>query len=157
MYRAKLVAIETDGWRVTSPLRRNHYVPLKVGDRLTVEAPVTNGVYLFKTEVISISEEDHELTIAPPESGAVPLNRREEPRLEHPEIVRMDGAPAQLVNLSAHGARLRTHLRYQRGDRARLDLGGSIIYGWVLDVWPTKLGDAFQEEVRVRFEEAYVA
>lgn len=153
MYRSKLIAIEKDAWVLSSPLCRNHYVPIRVGDFLIVEAPVSNGVYLFNTSLVSRNPETHEMRVEPPSKDIKPVNRRKEPRLMRNSQLMVDGLPGELVNISPLGGRIRTNYRVARGDRMRLDLEKGTIFGWVLDVWPTGLGDDYNEEIRLRFED----
>ena len=153
MYRSKLVATEKDGWTLTSPISRDNYVPVKVGDTLIVEAPVSSGVYLFNTKLLSRDSETHEMKVEAPPRGIRPVNRRQEPRLIRSTYLMVEGLPGALVNISPLGGRIRTNYRVTRGDRMRLDLEKGTIFGWVLDVWPTDSGDDFSEEIRLRFED----
>ena len=41
-----------------------------------------------------------------------------------------------------------------RLEHVRLELEDSMVYAWVLDFAPTKIGEPYRECVRLRFEEA---
>ncbi len=151
VYRSKLMAIAGNEWSISAPLSRNHYIPLRVDESLTVEAPVKGGVYVFKTVVCGRDNENHEFKIRPPVNIS-PRDRREVKRCERSEPAQVDGHPAHLVDISALGARLKTARRLTVGDRIRLDLADGMLFAWVLESWPTRHGDDWREVVRVRFE-----
>lgn len=151
MYRSKLLAVDSSGWKISAPLSRNNYVPLRVDEVLTVEAPVPGGVYLFKTAVIGRDGETHELTLQAPLNVA-PQDRRAVRRCSRDSAVTLDGVRGVLVDISPLGARLKTEHHVAPGDRVRLDLPEGRMYAWVLDSWPTRHGDEWRENVRLRFE-----
>ncbi|MEQ1822755.1 MAG: flagellar brake protein [Fimbriimonadaceae bacterium] len=155
MYRAKLLNVEANVWRISCPLSRNHYVPLRPNEAVTIEAPISQGVYLFKTSIQARDEETHELTLAVP-SGLHATNRRNEPRIVSDEKVYLDSEPANLADISTFGARVFTNRRCHIGERIQVELRGMRIYGWVLDFAPTRVGETYREAVRVRFEESIV-
>lgn len=152
IYRSKLVAIEHGGWRISAPLSRDSYVPFRVGETITVEAPGEHCVYVFKTEVTLRDLDSAEIVLAPP-SYLSPQNRRLEQRIPAEEEVRVDGVSGQLKNLSANGARVWTDGQLQRGDRVRLEMHDRAVYGWVVDVWPIRGISDYRDDVRLRFEE----
>ncbi len=151
VYRSKLILAEAGGWRISAPLSRNHYVPLRIGESITVEAPVQGGVYLFKTIVAARDADLHELILCPP-TNVAPTERRTIQRCERVEPITIEGEPGQLVDISALGARLKTRKRFTPGDRVRLDLRDGLLFAWVLESWPTRHGDDWRENLRVRFE-----
>jgi hypothetical protein len=153
MYRSKLISTNPSGWTISAPLSRNHYVPLRVDEALTVEAPVSGGVYLFKTVVTARNAESHELTLQPPVNIA-PTERRNVKRCPRQDQILLDGFKSLLVDISELGARIKTGARLSPGDRVRLDLPEGLMYAWVLDAWPTRHGEEWRENVRVRFEAA---
>lgn len=152
MYRAKLLACEESLWRISCPLSRNSYVPLRVDDRLTVEAPVEQGVLIFRTTVGGRDDENHELLLVAPAEVKV-TDRRSEKRRPVDTPVTIEGDEARLVDLSSLGARIVTNRTCHVGERVRLELSEGLMYGWVLDFWPTRSADSYRDSVRVRFEE----
>jgi len=152
MYRAKLLGIDEQAWRISCPLSRNSYVPLRIDDHLAVEAPVENGVIIFRTHVSGRDEETHELLLAAPDSIAV-TDRRNEPRRPAKGLAHIEGEEAALVDISTLGARILTNRPCHVGERVRVEFNENLIYGWVLDFWPNRSPDSFRESVRVRFEE----
>lgn len=151
VYRSKLMAVSGNEWSISAPLSRNHYIPLRVDEALTVEAPVLGGVYVFKTVVCGRDAENHEFKIRPPINVA-PRDRREVKRCERNEPAQIDGQAGLLVDISALGARLKAARRFSPGDRVRLDLADGMMFAWVLESWPTRHGDDWRETMRVRFE-----
>jgi c-di-GMP-binding flagellar brake protein YcgR len=149
VYRSKLLALDGDFWRISVPLQRNHYVPLREGERITIEAPVKGGVYLFKTVVHRFDEDRNELVFEVPPLTA-PRERRSEARRSRHEEVLIDDAPALLVDVSRHGAKLRVTRRIPLGDRIKLRLPEGMVVGWVIDVAPLRSGEG--DLLRVRFE-----
>ena len=153
VYRSKLVGVEQGVWRISCPIARSHYVPMRAGEPVTVEAPVTGGVYLFKTEIAGRDRETHELMLEPP-----PIlrksDRRNEARAPKAGEATIEGESAALVDLSRLGARILTDRPCHIGERVRLELEDSMVYAWVLDFAPTKIGEPYRECVRLRFEEA---
>lgn len=149
VYRSKLLALEGDFWRISVPLQRNHYVPLREGERITIEAPVKGGVYLFKTVIHRFDEDRNELVFEVPHLTA-PRERRSEVRRSRHEDVMIDESPALLVDVSRHGAKLRVHRKIPLGERVKLRLPEGMVVGWVIDVAPIRTGEG--EYLRVRFE-----
>jgi len=156
LYRAKLLGLEESTWRISGPLSRNNYVPLRVDDRLTVEAPVENGVLIFRTVIQGRDDEQHEFLLAAPEEVKV-TDRRSERRKAVELPVRVEGDEGIILDLTSLGARLVTNRSCSVGERVRLEMADSMIYGWVLDFWPTRSSDSFRETVRIRFEEVFTS
>lgn len=151
VYRSRLLRIDQKGWHISAPLSRNNYVPLRVDEPLTIEAPVPNGVYVFKTVVTGRDADTHEFALKPP-PPLTPINRREVVRCDRDEPIRIEGREGHLINISPLGARLQSNQHFPPGDRVRLDLSDGVVYGWVLDSWPTRMGEKLRENLRVRFE-----
>lgn len=149
VYRSKLLALEGDFWRISVPLQRNHYVPLREGERITIEAPVKGGVYLFKTVVHRYDENRNELAFEVPPLTR-PRERRSETRRTRHEEVLLDDSPALLVDVSRNGAKLRVSRRVPLGERIKLRLPEGMVVGWVIDVAPLRSGEG--DLLRVRFE-----
>lgn len=152
MYRAKLLGIEEEGWTISCPLSRNSYVPLRIQDRLTVEAPVANGVMVFRTEVTGRDDEAHHLVLGAPINPTISDRRQDTRKLVHLPA-KVESERAELVDVSPLGARLVTDRTCHVGERVRVEAAETVVYAWVLDFWPTKLGEGFRETIRVRFEE----
>lgn len=150
-YRAKLLGYDNLTWRISCPLSRNNYVPLRVQDKLTVEAPMEDGVIIFRTQVTSRDEENHEFLLAAPENPTV-TDRRSEKRKPIAGVASIEGETGELVDISSLGARILTNRPCHVGERVRVELNGGMIYAWVLDFWPTR-AEGYRETIRVRFEE----
>jgi hypothetical protein len=153
MYRAKLLAIDEIGWKISCPLSRNNYVPLRLEDKVTVEAPCSGGVIIFRTDVVGRDDEEHFLVLAAPDRPTV-TDRRSTSRRTMTGVAIIEDTPGQLVDISPFGARLYTDRVCHVGERLRIQLPQALIYAWVLDFWPTRLGEPYREAIRVRFEES---
>lgn len=156
VYRCRVEGRGPDGWVISSPLRRDAFVPLQVGEPLTVEWPTERGVVLFRTRVLGRDAVDHTYRIAPPERVR-PQERRADPRTtEFPiDRVAFDGRPAELVDLSPRGCRLRAARCPGPGTRVRVDLpwAKEPTFGAVLEVRPASFDGASGVEARLAFEE----
>lgn len=155
VYRCRVLEAGGGEWTVSSPIQRDAYVPLQVGETLTVEWPTPKGVVLFRTRVLSRDAVDHTFRIAAPESPR-PQERRGEPRAtEFPvDRVAFDGRPAELVDLSPKGCRLRTRFAPAPGSRVRVDLPWSEepAFGAVLEQRAACFDGSPGVEVRLVFE-----
>jgi hypothetical protein len=154
IYRAKLLGFDEDRWRISCPLSRNNYVPLRIEDRLTIEAPVEEGVIVYRTQICGRDDENHEFLVDAPDDAKV-TDRRQEKRRPLDLEVRVEGHEGRIVNLSSLGARILTNRASSIGERIRLELADGLVYGWVLDFWPARAGEDYRESVRVRFEEVF--
>ncbi|MCX7801107.1 MAG: flagellar brake protein [Fimbriimonadales bacterium] len=156
VYRCRVEARGPDGWVITSPLQRDAFVPLQVGEALTVEWPTERGVVLFRTRVLARDAVDHTYRIAPPER-ARPQERRSHPRTtEFPiDRVALDGRPAELVDLGPRGCRLRTASCPVPGTRVRVDLpwASEPSFGAVLEVRASSFDGGPGVEARLAFEQ----
>lgn len=151
VYRSRLLSTAENLWRMSTPLQRNHYVPLREGEPITIEAPIPGGVYLFKTTVLHCDADKNELSFLVPPLTA-PRERRQEQRWVRQVPITLDDAPATLVDVSRLGARVKTSQRVKLGDRVKLMLAEGLIVGWVIEAWPAKSGEPFADVLRVRFE-----
>lgn len=152
VYRSKLLEIDEDAWTISCPLSRNNYVPLRVGDKLTVEAPLPNGVMVFRTEVCGRDDEQHHTYLTQPENANV-TDRRQSKRRKVRMEAELEGDSAQIIDVAPLGARIVTNRACHIGERVRIRVGEALIYGWVLDFWPARMTETYRESVRVRFEE----
>lgn len=156
VYRCRVLDAAGGEWTVSSPIQRDAYVPLRVGETLTVEWPTPRGVVLFRTRVLSRDAVDHTFRIAAPESPR-PQERRGEPRAtEFPvDRVAFDGRPAELVDLCSKGCRLRTRFAPAPGSRVRVDLpwADEPAFGAVLEQRAACFDGSPGVEVRLVFED----
>lgn len=154
MYRAKLLGYGERTWRISGPLSRNNYVPLRIDDPLTVEAPVENGVLIFRTVIEGRDDEQHEFLLTAPDDIKV-TDRRSEKRRPADIPVLVEGDQGKVVDMTSLGLRLLTNRSCHVGERVRLELADSMVYGWVLDFWPTRSSEPYRESVRIRLEEVF--
>jgi hypothetical protein len=147
IYRSQLERLEACYWTISAPLQRDHYVPLRVGEELVIEAATDRGALLFRGEVVERRSDPHVLVIQRPKRIHA-VDRRDHRRWPHMQgaALSVEGEHASVVNLSEGGARLQTSLRVKRGERVRIDMPcGREVFGWVLATEGN--------EHRIRFEE----
>jgi hypothetical protein len=153
MYRTRLVEVRGPFWVLSAPLMRDFYVPIRVGEKITIEVPFPDGVIYSKAVVRSRDAQSHTLIIERPE-GARKVERRTERRIcdAFNVTVGLEGVTSQLLNISRGGARVSTVHAVTPGERVRLDVAGvdSPIYGSVLECVP--VGPQSKVEARIRFE-----
>lgn len=153
-YRARLAEVRTDGWTIDAPLRQGVPVPLRVGERLTLEVAVPNGCVVGRTHVAGRRSDPPQFLVKVP-GDARRIDRRQEPRTQRYEgtPIRANGAPAELVDLSLQGLRFRTAEAIARGDAVSLSLPDGLgeVVAWVLDVSPDRFGVRAGCLVRARF------
>jgi c-di-GMP-binding flagellar brake protein YcgR len=151
MHRSRFARQTENGWVIGAPLSRDAYVPIRVGEKLTVVMPTDKGLRQFETEVVLRDTETHELTVKIPARMSV-VERRQSERIDkflNPNAL-IEGKAATLVDLSTGGVRLVTSEPLKRGERAAIDLpDNGRVFGWVLDSAPSSPGYV----LRLRFEE----
>lgn len=154
IHRATLVEETSRGWLLGAPLQRDSYVPIRVGEKMLVEATDENGAFLFRTEVLEREVTGHRLLIARPKRLSRIERRGERRRREVALDAMLDGEEGKVVDLSRFGARIATRASLTRGERVRLDVDGASgpMYGWVLEAMPGSDLGYNSSEVRVRFE-----
>lgn len=157
MYRTRVLEVRGPFWVLNAPLMRDFYVPLHVGENLTVEWPMADGVMFFRTRVRARDSETHTLIIDRPAEGKK-AERRGDRRLSDPNWapVGLEGVESRLLDVSYGGAKVETVRPISIGERVRLDLPwvGSPVYGWVLEANHVSRASA---EARIRFEESLAA
>jgi hypothetical protein len=157
MYRTRVVETRGPFWVLAAPLMRDFYVPMHVGEKLTVEYPMEDGVMFFRSVVRARDAATHTLIIDRPEGGRK-TERRTEKRLANPSWGRalVEGIDSTLINVSSGGAKVTTRRGVQIGERVGLRLPWSeeLVYGWVLEAIPSVKSEV---EARIRFEEPLAA
>lgn len=150
LYRAKFVRNSASGWVIGAPLSRDAYVPLRVGEQVSVWAPTNDGLRSFETEILERDATTHEFTLAIPHRAGK-VERRQSPRIRTfaDPSVQFEGQRATLIDLSENGARVFAPCVVKKGERVRIDLSGNPAYGWILESNPKAQGC----EVRLVFEE----
>lgn len=150
VFRSKIQGQSRDVLTLSAPLSRSQYVPFQVDERLTVEVPVQGGVCRFRSRVIAIDSDQHEIEVESPVEFSV-QDRREAPRTNIEAPIMVEGAPGWLLNVSAFGAKLQTQEPFAKGERLELDFGSEAAHAWVME---TSTGTPESRTLRVRFEEA---
>ena len=155
-YRCHVEEVGKDGIVVTSPLYRDAYVPLRIGESVVVQTPHDGALITFRTEITARDAQTHQLTLAMP-STFRRTDRRCEPRLKSVEgkAALINGTKAAMVDVSAWGARILTSEALTPGEMVRVELPSGIgeAMGWVLESIPVAMGARLTRAVRIRFED----
>ncbi len=134
-------------WRLSPPLSRDSEMTAPVGSPVAGSVGAPGGVVTFRTQLLSIDAQSNSLSLTAPRRTFL-SDRREKPRQFGGGKVVVEGKSAELLDLSAWGARVKAEYRAKRGERVRVDFPSSQepVFGWVLEVQEMTL--------RVRFEDA---
>lgn len=156
VYRAHFVRHTKAALVFSAPLQRDSYVPLRTGDSIIVQAPTDDGVLTFRASVIERDSDTHEFTLAVP-TRVRQIDRRSEPR-DHtvagqPALV--NGSAAELLDLSASGAKLMTKSSVEPGDTVQIELpsGFGSAMGWILEVTTVALDGKLCSTIRIAFDQ----
>lgn len=156
MHRTRILAQTERGWRISAPLNRDAFVPIREGESVTVETPTENGLLYFRTHVAGRDVDSHTLEIERPQQW-FSSERREAKRLADVNTlsVRLEDTDARLLDLSEHGMRLLVTGRFARGERVGLTVSWTPepIFAWVLEAKPAAVGQRQGVDLRLRLEE----
>lgn len=155
-YRCHFQFMRGDNLVFSSPIQADRYVPIRVGERLLVQAPGNDCLITFRSNVLERDSSKHELVLEPP-TYVRRTERRSEDRRSRlaGEDALMNGEVAEVVDLSAAGTCLLTYRKPVPGERVRVVLPstGLDAFGWTLDCSRASLGTHQAYRVRVQFEE----
>ncbi|MFQ3678359.1 MAG: flagellar brake protein [Fimbriimonadaceae bacterium] len=155
VYRTRFVGVDRAGWRFSCPLQRDAYVPIRVGESLTVECQSENGVRIFRTEVVGRDALKKELILRAPDTVHVRDRRSETRRTDVAgTTVDIDGVGAVLADLSSTGLRVVAARPFPKGERVSLRMMGIAPYAqtaWVIGCEPNANGPGYL--VRLKLEE----
>jgi hypothetical protein len=155
-YRCHFLGFRGEDLAFSSPIQADRYVPVRVGERLYVQAPGKDCMLSFRCTVIARDGDAHELRLTAPDYVRR-SQRRSEPRMTDltGEDALVDGEPATLVDLSAAGACLLSRRRSEPGRRVRVVLpkGELDTIGWVLEATPSEVGVYQGYKTRIQFTE----
>jgi hypothetical protein len=155
VYRTRFIGPSAEGMSFAAPLQRDHYVPIGVGELVTVESPMKNGVAIFRTRVVARDADTHEILLAKPEKIYREDRRSASRRRSEMEQIRVEDAPAWLCDLGPAGIRFRCETTIKKGERIKVELPdrNEPSYAWVLDCSGNQSRFARSHLVRARFEE----
>lgn len=154
-YRCYFLRRTKAGLVFSSPLQRDHYVPVRTGETMMVQAPLSDCVLTFRASILSRDNDTHEFTLSLPERIRH-IDRRAESRDHSVDgtIVGLNSQRGTLRDLSACGAKVVSGADIAPGDAVKLELPGELgtTYGWALECVPSVLGTQMAKEIRIRFD-----
>lgn len=153
MYRCHFLREDPVGWWFSAPLSRDAYVPLRIGEKLFVEAPVSGeGAVVFESEIVARDGREHEICLRRPSASRV-FERRlaSRDRSLAGRRCSVNGQPAEIVDISEHGVRVICLDSHSRGDEVRVGLPDrGMVFGWVLEATPEAFGSSRGTCLRIR-------
>lgn len=152
VYRVRLLSVGESSWCFAAPMKQNAYVPLRVGEPITLEVPIPNAALLIKTTIHSRCCVDKCYSIEAPKDPIVTERRQQARSLPmHAVSVSLNGIPAAILDLSEGGIKVQGHLKAMKGDSVKITLPKSkeTLTAWVLEAIPANDGDSI---LRLRFE-----
>jgi hypothetical protein len=153
VHRTRFNGLMTNGLSFADPLQRDSYVPLKMGEVVTVEAPLRDGVLMFRSMVASRDVETHEIVLEAPVSIYRQDRRDANRKVLNGRTISVEGRPASLIDLSENGVRFARNGPLEKGERIRFEFEDGIFFGWVLECLPNFDPGDGTHVIRARFEE----
>lgn len=154
-YRCYFIKSTDKGLIFTSPLHKDSFVPVRAGESLMVQVPTADGLLTFSSTVVSRDAESHELLLSHP-TAVRRTDRRAEPRdtAYRGTTVKVNGEQAELIDLSAGGAKIVGSGSIRPGDAIEVQLptGLGQADGWALECLPASFGTRQGSEVRICFD-----
>lgn len=155
VFRTRFAGVEPNGLRFTSPIQRDHFHPIAVGETVTLEVPMAGGVAIFRTEVVERILASHELVVRAPDRLRC-QERREAVRSDaRTKEIRVEDQAAWLCDLAPNGLRFVRDGVLRKGERIKVDLPNleEPVYGWVLECTNNFDRIMGTHMIRARFEE----
>ena len=155
-YRCHVESAGKRGIVTSVPLFRDSYVPLRVGEKILVQAAYDDRLLTFRTVVLARDGVYHRLTLANPTAFRNSERRSEQRRksFEKSTVV-VNKSQSHLLDISSWGARLQTPEPLSPGDLVYVEWPpeSGEVSGSVLDSKPVLVGNRMGREVRIRFDE----
>jgi len=154
LYRARIQSTSKKEIVISSPMQRDYFVPLRVDEEVTIEVPVERAVMTFRTKVIGRDPDSHTFTLAMPDAPTM-VNRRQEIRSSRyaGEQVFLNDEWAELIDVSASGARVVSFFRAEAGDVVRVVIPqfGANQLAYVMECLPETIDSRQGNQLRLRF------
>ncbi len=157
IYRSRFAGDEDRGLRFESLLSRQFFVPIRVGEFVTIETATKRGIVLFRSKVVDRDEATHEIIVERP-IAISNIDRRDSKRFacnNSAVVVKLDGAATQLIDVSSKGAKLRAKCEFAKGERVSVELPWQLteVGAWVIESANLGRGDDACSILRIMFEE----
>lgn len=155
VFRTRFAGAGPSGLHFTSPIQRDHFHPIGVGEKVTLEVPMSEGVAIFRTEVVERILTSHELVVRVPERLHC-QERREAVRSDaRTKEIRVENQAAWLCDLAPNGLRLVRDGVLRQGERIKVEMSclEEPVYAWVLECSNNFDRMMGTHMIRARFEE----
>lgn len=155
VYRTRFSRATKEGLHFTGPIQRDHFQPIRVGERVTLEVPMSSGVAIFRSEVVGRIVASHEIVVRSPQRLHCQERRDAVRKDARTKEIRVEDQAAWLCDLAPHGIKLVRDGVLRQGERIKVEMPclEEPVYAWVLEC--TKNFDRMMGThiVRARFEE----
>lgn len=155
VFRTRFAGTGSNGLHFTSPIQRDHFHPIGVGEKVTLEVPMSGGVAIFRSEVVARILTSHELVVRVPERLHC-QERREAVRSDaRTKEIRVENQAAWLCDLAPNGLRLVRDGVLRQGERIKVEMPclTEPVYAWVLECSSNFERMMGTHVIRARFEE----
>lgn len=157
VYRCRFVGVDPAGWRFTCPIQRDAYVPIRVGEGVTVECAAEGGVRVFRTDVVGRDAVAKELILRAPDTVHLRDRRSERRRDDVAGLtVVVDGIEGTLADISRTGLRMLSSRPIEKGERVSVlvaGVGPERKMAWVIGSESNSYGPGFI--IRLKLEETF--
>jgi hypothetical protein len=155
LYRTRFIRQEGDEMVFAAPISRESYVPIRVGEEVTIELLSEKGITLVRSTVVRRDDKTHEFAVGKPEMSSL-IERREARRVAYEKDLRIqaDSADAHLIDVSNRGAKFRTWKEFAKGERISIQLPWKkdLVGAWIIESAAAPKGTSGRE-YRAVFEE----
>ena len=155
VYRTRYAGSSQEGLRFTGPIKRDHFHPIGVGERVTFEVPMSGGVAIFRSEVVGRIAESHEIVVRAPERLHCQERRDAVRKDARTKEIRVENQAAWICDLAPNGIKLVRDGVLRQGERIKVEMPclEEPVYAWVLECTNNFDRMMGTHVVRARFEE----
>lgn len=136
LYRTRVVSWNGRCLVFAAPLSRDTYIPLSIGESITIEAATESGIAVLEGILQSRDAERAEFTATELQETAY-FDRRQSHRVSYGAgvSISVDHAKADLIDVSERGIRFRTSADFEKGERVaiRLPWEDQAAGAWIID------------------------
>src|SRR5688500_4704996 len=135
VYRTRYAGFSKNGLHFAGPIQRDHFEPIGVGERVTLEVPMSSGVAIFRSEVVKRIAASHEIVVRSPERLHCQERRDAVRKDARTKEIRVEDQAAWLCDLAPHGIKLVRDGVLRQGERIKVEMPclEEPVYAWVLE------------------------
>lgn len=135
-YRSRFLAAGDRVWEISTPVQRDNFVPLRMGEEIVVEASTPKGALIFRTKIFGGEGAPIRIQILAPQNPQL-VERREhtrDPKFAG-EKVQVDQLAARVLNYSAGGICIQSARKLSKGEQVHIEMPwqSDPVDAWVLE------------------------